>query len=70
MISDKAIREFKAIWLKETGEEIDDRKAIEEATRLLVFFDAIYRPLKREWVDNDYHVDTSTEKKADPLLDR
>lgn len=70
MISEKAIREFKSIWLKETGEEIDDRKALAEATRLLVFFDAIYRPLKKEWVENDYHVDTTTEKQTDPLLDR
>ena len=69
MISEKALREFKAIWLKETGEEIDDRKALAEATRLLVFFDAIYHPLKREWVADDYHVHPPTEKKADPLLD-
>lgn len=55
MISEKALREFKAIWLKETGEEIDDRKALAEATRLLGFFDAVYRPLKREWVNNDDH---------------
>ena len=70
MISEKALREFKAIWLKETGEEIDDRKALAEATRLLIFFDAIYRPLKREWVDNNYHVDTATPQETDPLLDR
>jgi hypothetical protein len=61
MISAKAIKEFKAIWLKETGEEIDDRKALAEATRLLVFFDAIYRPLKIEWITND-HGNTPTEK--------
>ncbi len=51
MISPKAIREFKELWLAETGEEIDDQKALAEATRLLVFFDAIYRPLKKEWTD-------------------
>lgn len=68
MISAKALREFKAIWLKETGEEIDDRKALAEATRLLVFFDAIYRPLKKEWVTHD-HGHTETEKQTDPLLD-
>jgi len=50
MISEKALQEFKALWLKETGEEIDDRKALAEAMRLLVFFDAIYRPLKKEWI--------------------
>lgn len=70
MISAKAIKEFKVIWLKETGEEIDDRKALTEATRLLVFFDAIYRPLKKEWVETDDHVHTKTENQKDPLLDR
>jgi hypothetical protein len=70
MISEKAIREFKAIWLKETGEEIDDRKALAEATRLLVFFDAIYRPLKKEWVTTNDHVHPPTEDQKDPLLDR
>ena len=69
MISQKAIKEFKAIWLKETGEEIDDRKALAEATRLLVFFDAIYRPLKKEWVEPNDHVHTKTEDQKDPLLD-
>ena len=69
MISEKAIREFKAIWLKETGEEIDDRKALAEATRLLVFFDAIYRPLKKEWATTNDYVHTETEDQKDPLLD-
>jgi hypothetical protein len=69
MISEKALQEFKAIWLKETGETIDDRKALAEATRLLVFFDAIYRPLKREWVITNDNVHTPTEDQKDPLLD-
>jgi hypothetical protein len=57
MISPKALREFKELWLAETGEEIDDQKALAEATRLLVFFDAIYRPLKKEWMDEGHDDD-------------
>ena len=58
MISREALIEFKEIWLQETGEKIDDAKALTEATRLLVFMNAIYRPLKKEWVvdgnENNY----------------
>ena len=70
MVTAEALAEFKRIWLAETGEEIDDQKALAEATRLLVFFDAIYRPLKKEWVETDDHVHTKTENQKDPLLDR
>ncbi len=48
MISDKALREFKAIWKEEKGEEISDELAMEEATQLLSMFDVIYRPIKKE----------------------
>jgi hypothetical protein len=70
MISEKALQEFKAIWLKETGETIDDRKALAEATRLLVFMDAVYRPLKIEWINPNAHVHTTTENKKDTPVDR
>jgi hypothetical protein len=53
MISEKALKEFKELWLKETGDEIDDRKALAEATRLLIFFNAIYRPIPKEWDNKD-----------------
>ncbi len=53
MISKEAIDEFKAIWKSETGSEIDDQKALAEATRLLVFMNAIYRPLKKEWINEN-----------------
>jgi hypothetical protein len=60
MISKEAIDEFKAIWKSETGSEIDDQKALAEATRLLVFMNAIYRPLKKEWVnENDDEYSTA-----------
>ncbi len=53
MISKEAIDEFKAIWKSETGSEIDNQKALAEATRLLVFMNAIYRPLKKEWINEN-----------------
>ena len=50
MISDKALTEFKQIWREQFKEDISDEKAAEEATNLLTMFDAIYRPIKKEWV--------------------
>lgn len=51
MLSDKALQEFKKIWKEEFGEDISDEKAAEEGINLLTMFDAIYRPIKKEWVD-------------------
>lgn len=50
MLSDKALAEFKAIWREQFNEDISDEKAAEEAINLLTLFDAIYRPIKKEWV--------------------
>ena len=58
MVSEKALREFKTIWREEFGEDISDEKALEEATALLTMFDAIYRPIRKEWAEEfekDYH---------------
>lgn len=52
MISDKALQEFKEIWADEIGTEISDEQAMEEATQLLALFDAIYRPIKKEWLED------------------
>ena len=57
MITEKALTEFKKIWVEETGEEIEDEKALAEATRLLVFMNTIYRPLRREWVEEETNQD-------------
>ena len=51
MLTDKALQEFKKIWKEEFGEDISDEKAAEEGINLLTMFDAIYRPIKKEWVD-------------------
>ena len=62
MISDKALQEFKVIWLEEFKQEISDEFAMEQATQLLTLFDAIYRPIKKEWVkqyDNDTRKETN-----------
>lgn len=50
MISDAALNEFREIWRKEIGTEISDEQAMEEATQLLTLLDAVYRPIKKEWV--------------------
>ena len=51
MLSDKALQEFKEIWLKEIGEEISDERAVELGINLLNLFDHIYRPVPKEWMD-------------------
>lgn len=50
MLSKQALDEFKAIWKQEFGEDIPDDIATEEAVNLLTMFNAIYRPIKKEWV--------------------
>lgn len=52
MISDKALQEFKGIWAEEIGTDISDEQAMEEATQLLALFDAIYRPIRKEWLED------------------
>lgn len=51
MLSKQALDEFKEIWKKEYGEDISDADALERATNLLTMFDAVYRPIKKEWLD-------------------
>lgn len=52
MLSEKALEDFKGIWREQFGEDISDEKAAEEAINLLTMFDAIYRPVKKEWMDD------------------
>ena len=42
MLSDKALQEFKEIWLEEIGEEISDERATELGINLLTIFDKLY----------------------------
>lgn len=45
VIDKKAIKEFKEIYEKEFGVEVDDAKALDLAVRLLNIYRVIYRPL-------------------------
>ena len=58
MLSQKALDEFKRIWREERGTEIPHELAVAEAMNLLTLFNTIYRPLRKEWVDeNKYEKD-------------
>ncbi len=50
MVSKEALEEFKRIYKEEKGEDISDELAMEEAASLLTLFDAVYRPIKKEWL--------------------
>jgi len=51
MLSNEALNEFKQIWNEEIGTEISDEKAVELAINLLTLFDVIYRPVKKQWLE-------------------
>lgn len=53
MLSEEALQDFKKIWKEEFGEEIPDDLAVEEAVNLLTFCDAIYRPIRKDWLDKN-----------------
>jgi len=50
MLSKDALKEFKVIWRKEFGEDVSDEKATEQATKLLTLMNAVYEPIKKEWI--------------------
>ena len=50
MLSKQALDEFKKIYKAEYGENITDKKVADLATNLLVFFNHIYRPVKKSWL--------------------
>ncbi len=60
MISQQALKEFKEIWKEEYGNDISDEFALEKAVNLLTLMDAVYHPVKKEWL-NEY--DNATFKK-------
>jgi hypothetical protein len=55
MISQEALQEFKRIWQEEESEEISDEVAMEEAVNLLTMFNAVYRPIKEDWLEKNDH---------------
>lgn len=46
MLSNKAVQEFREIWLNEYGQRINSKEAREKATRLIHLFKSIYLPRK------------------------
>lgn len=50
MISKEALEEFKKIWKEEFGEEPSDEVATEEAMALLTMFNAVYKPIRKDWL--------------------
>ncbi len=53
MISEKALQDFKLVWLEEYGEKITDEQALELGINLLTFMNAIYKPVKKEWLQDN-----------------
>ncbi len=52
MITQRALQEFKDLWLKEYGTPLNDEEATEKASALLTLFDQIYKPLRKDWIDS------------------
>lgn len=51
MISQQALQEFKAIYEKEIGPAPNEKDLVALACNALNFFDVVYRPIKKEWVE-------------------
>ena len=49
MISEEALKKFRAIWMDEFGVSISDNEAVIRATELLTLADSVYRPIRKEW---------------------
>lgn len=50
-MTDEALAQFKKLWKEEFGEDLPDNVALEEATAVLTLLNAIYRPIKKEWLN-------------------
>lgn len=48
MLSKEALTKFQELWKRENGENLSNDLVVQEATKLLVLFDAIYRPIEIE----------------------
>jgi hypothetical protein len=53
MISEQALQEFKALWAEEFGEILPTEIAFDEAINLLTIFNHTYRPIKKDWVNEN-----------------
>ena len=52
-MKDETLSQFKKLWKQEFAEDLSDDIALEEATALLTLFNAIYRPIKKDWFAED-----------------
>ncbi len=59
MLSAEALKKFQEIWRAEKGVELSDSQATEVAIQLLTIFDAIYRPIKRDWLEENNNDSTT-----------
>jgi len=48
MISNKALKEFKAIYKKKFDIELSDQDALESATKLLKLVEIVYKPMTKK----------------------
>lgn len=51
MLSETALNEFKSIYHRKFGVELSDEEAMQKAVSLLDLFNAIYRPTRKDWLD-------------------
>ena len=51
MLSHESLEEFKRIWKEETGQDLSDDVAMEQAISLVTMLDATYRPITKNWND-------------------
>lgn len=66
MISEQALQEFMAIWDEEKGAPISREEAVEEAVNLLTLYNAVYRPVKSEWLEHYLATHTDDNEKREP----
>ena len=52
MLPSEAIEEFKEIWKKCFPDiELNDEDAVRRANNLLDLYNAVYKPVKKEWLE-------------------
>jgi len=63
MISEKALKEFKAIYKKKFDVDLSNQDALESATKLLKLVEIIYKPMTKE-----EHGRTQKKKKGNKII--
>jgi hypothetical protein len=51
MITKEDLEKFKALYKKHFDKELTDQEALDQAIKLLTIVDIVYRPIKKEWLD-------------------